>query len=307
MKESASKNRLFYHNIIKQNLNKYILVTTIETITYTASFSLSGLFKRDVFNILENKPQLFRLSLPILIALIAAVPIIINIVKQLNAYWVNAINMDFQNNVKLFFYKHLSNIEPEAEIRKNIESGDMMSRFRDSSDEIVNYIMEFYYQLPKLFLSIVALIVMFRINWEYTLICVVPVLLVLILLRRLRDKISMYRKKTLELSSQTSSYLGNIFDSMTVIKLASIKAFFIKKYDKILNLRKRVAVKDGILNNILNEFSSNIMSLAMGTILLLMYNRFYSEGFTVGDFVLFEYYFWFLAYLRSSAGLCASW
>ena len=99
MKESASKNRLFYHNIIKQNLNKYILVTTIETITYTASFSLSGLFKRDVFNILENKPQLFRLSLPILIALIAAVPIIINIVKQLNAYWVNAINMDFQNNV----------------------------------------------------------------------------------------------------------------------------------------------------------------------------------------------------------------
>lgn len=61
-------------------------VILIETVTYTASFLLSGLAKKDIFNRLEGKETTLGISsLSVLILLNTAIPLAINLVKQINA------------------------------------------------------------------------------------------------------------------------------------------------------------------------------------------------------------------------------
>lgn len=61
-------------------------VILIETVTYTMSFLISGLAKKDIFNRLEGKETTLGISsLAVLILLNTGIPLVINLVKQINS------------------------------------------------------------------------------------------------------------------------------------------------------------------------------------------------------------------------------
>jgi hypothetical protein len=76
-------------------------VIVIETIAYTFSFLVSGLVKKDIFNILEGKDTTLGIvSVKILIILNVVIPLLINFVKQINSGMVAKLTVAIEKCIR---------------------------------------------------------------------------------------------------------------------------------------------------------------------------------------------------------------
>ena len=79
------KKRELYRAFTKDIKAFGLLVIAVETITYTFSFLMSGIAKKDIFNVIEGKDVTLGIySLNILILINVMVPLIINCRKMEN-------------------------------------------------------------------------------------------------------------------------------------------------------------------------------------------------------------------------------
>lgn len=77
------KKRELYRAFTKDIKAFGLLVIAVETITYTFSFLMSGIAKKDIFNVIEGKDVTLGIySLNILILINVMVPLIINCVNN---------------------------------------------------------------------------------------------------------------------------------------------------------------------------------------------------------------------------------
>lgn len=165
-------------------------VILIETITYAASFLLSGLAKKDIFNRLEGKETTLGISsLSVLILLNTAIPLAINLVKQINAGLAAKAESRMRKNAKLELLSGVLNRRPgDGEGRKY---GETFSLYRNECEDLVSCRMEYYRQLPRLTLCAAILAVMLGVNPLFAAISLIPALLILLLIRRLDRRILM--------------------------------------------------------------------------------------------------------------------
>lgn len=95
------KKRELYRAFTKDIKAFGLLVIAVETITYTFSFLMSGIAKKDIFNVIEGKDVTLGIySLNILILINVMVPLIINCVKQVNSAFVEKWKTKARYNVK---------------------------------------------------------------------------------------------------------------------------------------------------------------------------------------------------------------
>ena len=161
-------------------------VILIETVTYTASFLLSGLAKKDIFNHLEGKKTTLGISsLSVLILLNTAIPLAINLVKQINAGLAAKAESRMRKKAKLELLSGVLNRRPgDGEGRKY---GETVSLYRNECEDLVSCRMEYYRQLPRLTLCAAILAVMLGVNPLFAAISLIPALLILLLIRRRRQ------------------------------------------------------------------------------------------------------------------------
>ncbi len=153
------KKRELYRAFTKDIKAFGLLVIAVETITYTFSFLMSGIAKKDIFNVIEGKDVTLGIySLNILILINVMVPLIINCVKQVNSAFVEKWKTKARYNVKsvLLNYVLRESLNPERET-----DGAVLNYYRNECEDVVNFFLEFYYQVPKIVLSVSILIVMF--------------------------------------------------------------------------------------------------------------------------------------------------
>lgn|GEM_PF-569613 len=293
------KNKVF-KEALKGSVLLFIIVVVIETIIYSGNFLLTGILKNDIFNNLEKKQTYFKFSLIALIVLSACVPLLVNFVKQIDSYYVSKVQQSLGNNLRESLYKNIINMRGAANLSS--ESGGLISYFRDDVNDIVNFLMEFYYRLPSLALAIGAIIIMLKINTYYTMISLLSISIVVLVTRIFQAKLIMYRTYSRAATGETLEALGGIFNSIEAIKLSSKSNGIYDKVYEISKKRAKYSIKDNCLNGFLEAFSGNIMNLTVGAILLLAIADFKNGSFTLGNLVLFEYYFWFLNSLPTMIG-----
>lgn len=293
------KNKVF-KQALKGSALLFIIVVVIETIVFSGNFLFTGILKNDIFNSLEKKQTYFKLSLIALIVLSACVPLIVNLVKQINSYYVSKVQQKLGNNLRESLYKNIINMRGAAKL--SLESGGLISYFRDDVNDIVNFLMEFYYRLPGLALAIGAIIIMLKINTYYTMISLLAISIVALITRIFQAKLIMYRTYSRAATGETLEALGEIFNSIEAIKLSNQSNSIYDKIYEISKKRAKYSIKDNCLNGFLEAFSGNVMNLAVGAILLLAITDFKNGSFTLGNLVLFEYYFWFLNSLPTMIG-----
>lgn len=293
------KNKVF-KQALKGSVLLFIVVVVIETIVFSGNFLLTGILKNDIFNNLEKKQTYFKLSLIALIVLIACVPLVVNLVKQINSYYVSKVQQNLCNNLRESLYKYIINMPGAANLSSG--SGKLISYFRDDVNDIVNFLMEFYYRLPSLALAIGAIIIMLKINTYYTMISLLAISVVVLITRIFQAKLIMYRTTSRAATGETLEALGEIFNSIEAIKLSNQSKGVYDKVYEISKKRAKYSIKDNCLNGFLESFSGNVMNLAVGAILLLAITDFKNGSFTLGNLVLFEYYFWFLNSLPTMIG-----
>ena len=272
-----------------------ILAISVETVTYTFSFLISGIAKKDVFNILEGKNVTLGIdSINFLILIIVLVPLLINGVKQFNFGFVEKIKTRLRLNIKRILLNYI--IKNSLNGGKQSE-GAFLNYYRNECEDIVSYYMEFYYQMPKIILSISILLVIFFINPVFAVVSLLPTVLMVVLVKILSRKIYAIRNRSRNNTKEVVTFLNAFFEYTEFFYMVREKEQLVSLYGKKCLERSKSEIKDRVLDSVLGAISSNSSNIALGIVLLIALPFMVSGNFTVGEFVMFGYYYAFLTYL----------
>ncbi len=296
-KERAS----LYRTAIEGIRRFYIVVIVIEVVTYTLSFLISGLAKKDIFNVLEGKETTFGISsLWVLILLNTMIPLVINCVKQVNAAFVARLTVRLKKNVKQNLLAGV--LQRKIGMKGWKSDGELISLFRNECEDVSVYFLEFYYHLPKIVLSIAILIMMFYINPVFAVVSLLPTAGIVILLRFLNRHITYNRESARKETGKLTEYVETVLGNMEYFKMANCQNRIYRDFHERCRRRSACEVRDRVMDRAIGSLSENSANLTLGVVLLIAIPLFRTGLFTVGEFVMFEYYYAFLASLPDAVG-----
>lgn len=276
-------------------------VILIEIITYSFSFLVSGLVKKDIFNVIEGKEVTLGISsVTVLILLNVTAPLVINCIKQINAGFVAKLGVRLNRNVKSELLKEV--LGTKLGNKKLPSEGVLTSLFRNECEDVADFFLTFYYQLPKIALSLAILFILFYINPIFAVVSLIPTVLMTALLKYLSRHIVRNRESARNATGDLTGFLENVFQNIEYYKLISDKDQVCRAFHDKCKRRSASEIKDRVLDKTLSTFSENSSNMVLGIILLIAIPLFKKGVFTIGEFVMFEYYYAFLAMLPGALG-----
>lgn len=303
MTKTMKKEKISIYDIATRGIRIWgLAVIVIETIAYTFSFLLSGLIKKDIFNVLEGKETTLGIvSVKVLIVLNVVVPLIINLVKQINSGIVAKLTVSINRNVKQNLLKDVLSISIDKKIDYN--DGEIISLFRSECEDVSRYFLECYYQLPKIVLCISVLGVMFYTNPIFALVSLLPTILVLVILKGLNARIISNRKAVRKNTSKVVECMETVFGNVEYFKMVYSKHKIYEMFEEKCKKRRKSEIKDRVLDKVLGSLSENSANFTLGIILLIAIPL-YKQGYlSIGEIVMFEYYYAFLTSLPDAVGI----
>lgn len=235
-----------------------------------------------------------------MILLNTAIPLAINLVKQINAGLAAKAESRMRKNAKLELLSGVLNRRPgDGEGRKY---GETISLYRNECEDLVSCRMEYYRQLPRLTLCASILAVMLGVNPLFAAISLIPALLILLLIRRLDRRILMWRETARKSTSEVTEFLENVFGHMEYFRLAAGREKMEELFREKCERRADREIRDRLLDGILSVISENASAFVLGIVLLTALPLYQSGRLSVGELVMFEYYYAFLSSLPDSAG-----
>ncbi len=164
---------------------------------------------------------------------------------------------------------------------------EAISRFRDDVEDVAGYTEVWIDAAGFLLYSIVAITLMWRVDPLITVVVVTPLLLVVLLVQRLSPRIRTYRRRMREATARVTDFVGETFAAVGAVKLAGREQNMVSHLADLGETRKRAALRDVLLTELIKGVNSNMIAVATGLVLLLGAARFRGGVLTVGDFVLF--------------------
>ena len=276
----------------------YLFVVILESVAYTLCYTFAGISRRDLFNKLQGTTSFFDFNIPCLIVLATLSPLAFNFIKYLTGYLIATVQQNISINLKTFMHKALYNIPVYR--KSKLVSGEIVTRFRDDSSDIVDFFTEIYLQVPKILMSIVNLVIIFKISTFFSVISAIPLLIIIFAVQFFQSYLVKNRRLVRKSMEKSVQFLGDVFQSLDLVKLSNKKSCYLNKYKKLCEERGKYAVRDTLFQKFLMLFSSNLMFFAQAVILFFAYGFIKDGKFTVGDLILFEHCLWFLTELPSA-------
>lgn len=267
----------------------------------TMGFQLiPGLAMREFFNLLSGNAQ-FGLNLWSIVALIFLTEIgsilgIFGLVSTNTPFFQNSMTLLRKNILRHILRRPGASALPDS-------PGEAISRFRGDTFEIPLFALWINDFLGELLFNVVAVIVMVRISPTYTLLAVLPFLLVAVIAASSSRRIDEYRRASSRAGGIITGFIGEFFGAVQAVKVSTAEDGVIQRFKELNEERKGLALRDRLFNEILNSIFRNAASLGTGVILILAGQSMQAGTFTVGDFALFTYYLEFLADMTAFIGL----
>ena len=164
---------------------------------------------------------------------------------------------------------------------------EAVSRFRDDVDDVAGYTEVWVDGAGFFVYSAVALTLMARVDPFITLIVCAPLFLMIALVQRLSPTIRSYRRQMREATARVTDFIGETFGAVSAVKLAAREEGMVAHLRALGETRRRAALRDVLLTEVLRGVNTNLVNLAVGLVLLLGAGRVRGEALSVGDFVLF--------------------
>jgi len=181
--------------------------------------------------------------------------------------------------------------------------GEAISRFRGDVFEIPLFSLWMNDLLGNIAFSIVALVVMLKINARITLLVMIPFVFVAFISAASTSRIDRYRRASRRATGIVVGFIGEFFGSVQAIKVAGAEETVIKRFKKLNDERRDYSLKDRLFNEILHSLFVNTANIGTGVILILAGQAMANNDFTVGDFALFTFYLEFITDLTAFTGL----
>jgi len=173
--------------------------------------------------------------------------------------------------------------------------GEAISRFRDDARQAEDAVSWTLDTIGMLAFCALALVVLLSINARIALFVFAPVAGVVAAAHAASTRIQRVRRDSREAAGDVSDSLGEMFESAQAIKVAGAEEHVIAHFRTLNEARRRTALKDSLLTEIMSSISASAVSLGTGLILLVSAQAMQAGEFTVGDFALFVYYLNFVS------------
>jgi len=181
-------------------------------------------------------------------------------------------------------------------------TGEALNTFRDDVLVVEDLLSWMIDQMARLTYSVVALVILIRIDARITAVVVIPLLLVVIAARAVSKHIRRFREASREATERVTGAIGEAMEGVQAIQLAGAESHFVDHIDELNKERLRTTVKDRLLSQSFHSFFWNAATLCTGLILLAAADGLRSGTFTVGDFALFVTYVGVLTEVIAAAG-----
>ena len=246
-----------------------------------------GLLAREYFNMLAGVGPV-RLGLPALIALLVASAL----GRMLFYFLLPMTNTSFVYTCGALLRKNmLARVLQRPGARAlPASSGEAVSRFRDDIDQTLWSVMHFNDLVALTCFAAVGMTIMLRINAWITLAVLLPLGMIIVVTRRLTERIQHYRKASREATGAVTGFLGEIFGAVQAVKIAGAELQVIGRFGALNDRRRSTGVRDKLFSEMLDSIFHNAVNIGTGLILLLAASSLRAKTFTIGDFALFVYY-----------------
>ncbi|WP_010268548.1 ABC transporter ATP-binding protein [Paenibacillus senegalensis] len=168
--------------------------------------------------------------------------------------------------------------------------GEAMSRFRDDTNEVVEYVESWVDFWGKFIFAIVSIVIMAGINWKIMLAAVLPLVVVTSLNHLSGNRARRYSRLNREATAKITSFIAETFGAVQALKLGQAEAHVHAKFQELNGERRKAALNDNLFKQWMRSVNQHIISLSTGLILLMCAAEMYAGRFTVGDFALFTMY-----------------
>jgi len=283
---------------------QYLALAVLETLFFGVFPQLTGLIIRAFFDTLTGDAQL-ELNIWALIVLLIATAV----GRAMAIFADVAVCFSFRYTLaallRVNLFEHIMN-RPGARALPS-SPGEAISRFREDVDEIAFFMAESLILLGFGFFTVVAAIVMLRIDVFITLVVFIPLIVVIVVANLAKDRLQKYREKSRAATGQVTGFLGEMFGSVQAIKVATAEEQVIERFNAFNDDRKQATLKDRLFSELLNSIYRNSANIGTGLVLLLSAEAMAEGSFTVGDFAIFVYYLGFLTDFTGILGEKIAW
>ncbi|MBA2362872.1 MAG: ABC transporter ATP-binding protein [Chloroflexia bacterium] len=180
--------------------------------------------------------------------------------------------------------------------------GEAISRFRDDTQVVVQFLTWTLDPVGQIVVTIIALVVLARIDPLLTLTVFLPLLFVLVLVNMASKRIERYRRASQESIGEVTGLLGEAFGSAQAVKLANAEERVVRHFERINEIRRKMTLNDLLFTEVLQSIGANAANIGTGIVLLIAADGMRSGSFTVGDFALFVSYLGWLTTVTGAAG-----
>ncbi|MAF11108.1 ABC transporter ATP-binding protein [Candidatus Poribacteria bacterium] len=167
------------------------------------------------------------------------------------------------------------------------KSGELTNRARDDAEAPMWYIETYVDGFGNIVFAIVATVIMARIDPIITFITVIPAALVVTVAQFAGPMIRRYRRANRKATEQVTAFVGAMFRAVSALKVAGAEEDALAHFEALSETRRKAALKDNLLNELLRSIYGHAMITSTGLVLLLAATKMRAGTFTVGDFALF--------------------
>lgn len=277
-------------NILKRNYKIYIKGFFIYLFS-TMFLLFTGLALRQIFSNYDNKDRniIWFFIFGYLALLLGRTVFIIVYAKFEAIMRFTTDNITRSNMLKDLFRK------PGATMTKKT-SGDILNGFREDIFQIEQYVQVFYIEfISVLIFSISILIVLVFINLKMLLISFVPLILIILLVKKSEKLVTKYRTLNRKATGKVSSTIGETFINIQAIKLTNSEDSVIENFKEVNKEREHFAILDNLISQLLQVVYANAVSIATGLVLIANVIFINDNSFSLGDFTIFVYYMRFVS------------
>lgn len=180
--------------------------------------------------------------------------------------------------------------------------GEAVSRFREDVDEVVEYVESWVDFWGRLAFAVISLVIMARINWQITLVALLPLIAVTLLNNLSGNRARRYGQQNREATGRITSFIAESFGSVQALKLGQAEEHVHKRFVELNESRRQAALKDNLFKQWMRSLNQHVLSICTGIILLMCASAMKAGHFTVGNFALFTTYLSNIAFSISLFG-----
>jgi ATP-binding cassette, subfamily B, bacterial len=295
----------YFWRIIRYS-GKYFIIDTSTAAVFWLSNTVLGLILRAFFDYLTSDGRLGLgvvqvVGLQIGYALVAGLGLTAAIIVNV-AFRYRSMALMIRNMLARILEMPGAKPLPVDENGKVMSPGEVVSTFRDDTNNIMDGITTVEDTLGMGITAAISMVIMLSINPLVTLGTLLPLTVIIVTAHLLGPRVERYREASRAATSQVTGLIADIFHGAQSLKVGNAEEHAVAHFRQLNDHRRQAMVKDKLLTQLVNALSYGAMDIGMGLILLLTARAMYAGTFTIGDFALFAAYLWPTTELMRMAG-----